>query len=168
MRFGLCLAFVFSLQACTAEPPGPPADCELAKVQFPSCYEKYIETEGSTSLGFEAMWYACVPHSEPKVIEASWASDFEWNAFFEGRHPTPREAFPDDLPPTLAFRSGVNSPERADNAARLWSIKFIGREETCRLFPHIPPTFFAEEILEQRLIWEVAGYPTYTFEPIGP
>ena len=116
---------------------------------------------------FEDMWYACVPHSEPKVIEGSWATDFEWNAFFEGRRPAPKDAFPIDHPlPSLAFKDGVDAPPSSDGKARLWAIKFIGREETCELFPEIDPTFFVERILDKELIWDVEGYPTYSFEPV--
>lgn len=111
------------------------------------------------------MWYACVPHSEPKIIEGSWVTDFEWNAFFEGREPPPKEAFPNDyMPPRLAFKRGVEPPPGIDGQARLWAIRFVGREETCDLLSDIEPTFFVEEIIEKNLIWEVEGYPSYSLE----
>lgn len=159
----LVLTAALALQACVNQSDSPPANCAVAKAQFQQCFDRHGAGDADK---FEEMWYACVPHSEPKTIEGSWATDFEWNAFFEGRQPTPEEAFPDTLPPSLAFQTGVDAPHREDGAARLWKMKFVGREETCRLFDDIPPTFFVEKVLDKDLIWEVEGYPTYSLEPV--
>ena len=163
MRFRLALIAVLPLHACGDRADRAPADCAVAKAQFQGCFEQHA---GDDANRFEEMWYACVPHSEPKIIEGSWATDFEWNAFFPSRQPTPEEAFPDSLPPSLAFQTGEDAPARADGAARLWKIKFVGREETCRPFADIPPTFFVEEVLDKDMVWEVEGYPTYSFDPV--
>ncbi|MBX7458915.1 hypothetical protein K3152_11715 [Qipengyuania sp. 1NDH17] len=134
----------------------------MALAQFDDCYERYATSSDDS---FEPMWYACIPHSEPKVIRGSWALDFEWNAFFENKEPTPREAFPKDyLPPNLAFKTGVERPDGRDGKVRLWRVTFMGREQTCNLFPEIPPTFFVERIIDKELVWEVGGYPDYTLE----
>lgn len=162
MRVGVAFLTVVLLQACASQVEAPPQDCEVARAQFDHCYDRYSSTGSDEE--FEAMWYACVPHSEPMIIEGSWATDFEWNAFFEGREPAPEEAFPDYLPPNLAFKKGVEAPPGSKTHARLWSLKFVGRKETCRLFPEIPSTFFVEKIFEKKLIWEVEGYPSYSFE----
>ena len=163
MRRAVFLTCVASLMltGCDEATKRPPADCAVAKAQFWGCFDQHAGGDADT---FEEMWYACVPHSEPKIFEGSWATDFEWNAFFEGRQPTPEEAFADSLPPSLAFQTGVDAPPRADDAARLWKIKFVGREETCRLFDDVQPTFFVEKVLDKDLVWE--GYPTYSFEPV--
>ena len=165
MRWTIVLTWLASmvLTGCAEATKGPPADCAAAKAQFQECFD---QNAGGDAAHFEAMWYACIPHSQAKVIEGSWATDFEWNAFFEGRQPTPKEAFPDTLPASLAFRDGVQAPPKADDAARLWKIKFVGREETCRPFDDIAPTFFVEEVLEKELGWEVQGYPTYSLDPM--
>tara|TARA_B100000678_G_C17953453_1_gene400131 strand:- start:33 stop:515 length:483 start_codon:yes stop_codon:yes gene_type:complete len=155
------------LTSCSEAAHGPPKDCAVAKQQFRNCADKYLASGDAD--GFEGMWYSCIPHSEPKIIEGSWATDFEWNAFFEGRQPTPQEAFPADyLPPTLAFKDGVEAPPGSSGSARLWAIKFIGREQTCRLFENTEPTFFVERILDQKLVWEAQGYPNSSLEPATP
>ncbi|MEW4449677.1 hypothetical protein [Qipengyuania sp. JC766] len=159
MRCKLALTAVLLLNACALESDGPPRDCAVAKAEFWDCFDEF------QSAGFEAMWYGCVPHSEPKIFEGSFGTDFEWSQFFENRQPSPEEAFPEDYsPPNLAFKQGVVPPASSRGNARLWAIRFVGREETCRLFPEIPPTFFVEKILDKELIWEVKGYPTYSFE----
>ena len=142
----------------------------MAKEQFYDCFEQfqYVTEEGGIASDFEGMWYACIPHSEPKIIEGSWATDFEWNAFFEGRRVTPKGAFPEDfLPPNLAFKEGVEMPPQSSMHARLWALKFVGREEICNL-DDAPPTFFVEEILEQELVWEVPGHNTMAADQSVP
>ena len=165
MRSILGLSVALVLSACTNRPEGPPQDCAEARAGFYDCSDRFqTKTNGVVTTDFEGMWYACVPHSEPKVFEGSWATDFEWNAFFQNARPSPKEAFPDYLPPALSFKEGVERPASVDGQARLWAIKFVGREETCELLPDMPPTFFVEKILEKELIWEVQGYPYLKFD----
>jgi hypothetical protein len=169
MRSGFCAAVALLLSACTSEPGAPPQDCATAKAQFWSCFERFqTTTDGDISMDFEAMWYACVPHSDPKEFKGSWAADFEWSRFYDSRQPTPQEAFADFDVPYLEFKEGAEAPPASENKARLWAMTFIGREETCRLFPDVEPTIFVEEVIDQKLVWEVQGYPTYTYEKSVP
>ena len=151
----LCLAL---LQACAEQPDRPPEDCETARAQFPACFDRHHAGGGAE--GFEAMWYACIPHSAPQEIAGSWSTDFEWSAFFEGQEPTLEEAFwVDYRGPELAFKHGVEPPPKADGKARVWHIEFIGRRPTCQIHPDIRPTIFVEEIRRRKLLREVPGYP---------
>lgn len=154
----LCLAL---LQACARQPGTPNEDCDVARAQFPTCFDRHIG-DGD----FEAMWYACIPHSAPQRINGSWSTDFEWNAFFEGREPTLGEAFSveeayslDSLRPELAFRSGVEPPPVIDGKARVWRLEFLGRRQTCHIYPNIRPVIYVEEIRHSKLLREVPGYP---------
>ena len=162
MRVSLGIVGILLLQACSQLPEKPPEDCEVAKAQLDRCIDRYIASEGDGAI--ERIWDSCVPLSEPRVISGSWSRDFEWNAFFEGREPSPDEAFSQDMTPSLTFRKGVTPPPEQVGQARLWRLTFIGREETCDLFPDSPKTIFVEQIVEQSLIWEVEGYPSYSFE----
>jgi hypothetical protein len=169
MRAGFCAALALLSSACTSEPGEAPQDCATAKAQFWDCFDRFQRlADGAVSMDFEAMWYACVPHSEPKEFSGSWGVDFEWNRFYKGREPTPEEAFAEFDAPDLAFKQGVEAPPRSDNKAQLWALRFTGREETCQLFPNMTPTIFVEEVIDQKLVWEVQGYPTYTYEPSAP
>ena len=162
MRASPMIVCFLLLQACSQQQERPPEDCEVAKAQFDRCFDRYASAKGDDVL--EKTWYSCVPHSAPREIVGSWSRDFEWNAFFEGREPTPNQAFSQDMMPRLAFKTGVTPPAEQEGQARLWRLTFVGREETCDLFPDSPKTIFVEKILEQELIWEVEGYPSYSFD----
>ena len=107
---------------------------------------------------------SCIPHSEPQIIEGHWVTDFEWNEFFQGRQPTPKEALQEEAWTRLEFARGVEPPESKEGQARLWSLTFVGRRETCEILPNFPPSILVEKILERSLVWEVEGYPTYEFD----
>jgi hypothetical protein len=168
MRTGvIATAVLFS--GCANQPEGPPRNCVEARAQFSRCVGRFeTVSNGTISLNFEAMWYACVPHSKPQLFEGSWAVDFEWSRFYENRRPSPKEAFAAFEGPELAFKRSINAPPSSENKARLWAIRFIGREESCQLFPNTQPTIFVERVIDRKLVWEVQGYPDYTFEETRP
>lgn len=158
MRLLAALSCVALVQACAERPNTPRENCENAREQFPACFDRHIAQDGSD--GFEAMWYACVPHSAPEEIVGSWSVDFEWSAFFEGREPSLEEAFSFDYQrPELAFKSGVERPPTTDGKAGVWHLEFIGRKQTCQIYPKIRPTIYVEEIRKKKLLREVPGYP---------
>ena len=157
MRPHVSMFLLALLPACTGQTDTPPADCDTARAQFDTCVDRHFTTGGDRE--FQAMWYACVPHSEPRIIKGAWASDFEWNAFFKGRVPSPEEAFSsDDALTGLSFKSGIEVPAGSKDSARLWELEFVGREETCRIDPDLAPTIFVEKINKSRLLWEGPGF----------
>ncbi len=157
MRPHVSMFLLALLPACTGQTGTPPADCDTARAQFDTCVDRHLTAGGDRE--FEAMWYACIPHSEPRIIKGAWATDFEWNALFKGRVPSPEEAFSCHHTPTgLSFKSGIEAPAVSHNNARLWELEFVGREETCRIDPDLAPTIFVEEIRSSRLVWEGPGF----------
>jgi hypothetical protein len=159
------------VSACAKGPDGPPRDCATAQAQFWDCakpFEKHAD--GVLSIDFQAMAYACIPLAEPKEYSGSWATDFEWSRFYEGRQPTPSEVFDGYEEPEPFFNKGVKPPPASTDKASLWAVKFIGREDSCRILGvgKPPMTIFVERMINQKLVWEVQGYPTYTYEPSAP
>ena len=139
------LAFAF-VGACSAD--GPPESCPAQDDErYNRCISEHLQKN------LRSFVEKCLPAVEPARHEGTWATDFEFDVFSEGRELTPKDAWQyPDHPTGLDVQGTPLESFATDKNASVLYIEFVGRKVPCGVMGPDNDLILVDKVTSRRVI----------------
>lgn len=144
MRYSLILITVGALTACSE---AQPIACEVAQQEAFACIERV--TRSGQNYG-DAIFDECVPMSGSQRFKGTWATDFEFNEYYDGKVVSADDAWQHPEPTTRLWGDALEQ-YTSDDMAHVIEIEFVGRRPLCN-FTEPVRDIVVDDLVRARII----------------
>jgi hypothetical protein len=121
----LPVAAAIALSGCNQSRP---LDCKAIEQAVFTCLERHKSPDQLRR------FRDCVPLAKPEKFRGTWAQDFEFNKFYNGKQVSPSQAWQFPIPSTGLVTEGSRLEHyAARKMAAVLDVSFIGRRTACNL-----------------------------------
>lgn len=142
-------ALLIGLICLSASKAAEPINCETVEKDLDACADRVLRVDRG---GERVFIEECLKLAEAERFHGTWATDFEFNEFYNGEMLAPNQVWQFPEPSTVLVTEGSDLGGYDIGAsAKVFEVDFIGRRNACNLTEPIR-AIVVDEVMDVRLI----------------